>query len=556
MRWPRLRKYCWISSASKIHSTDPFSPPNYRLFHRPFTSSNNPVDTDNGKKSDIQYSLPELPLSLVYHHLTLKEFSKEEISNVFDAITGSSSETQESEDDEAVVNHSNLVGYLKRKGSTDQPEQVATQLLQYLSTSHHNITKQHFVQHITTTARTVDYKSALPISATLFLVGLSVGVVTPAMPFVMTNLGLSSAEYGAVISAFGLAKLVGNVPAAVLVERHGRKPFMTYSMGLLAVGVAGIGVAGSFPALYGLRLCTGLGVAALSTAGTLMVTDLSTPLNRAQTFAPVFSSFSIGSVLGPGIGGYLVDTVGIASTMYIVGLAYLGVGALNRVLLSETALPSRKDNDASTTFVEGLQSAFLQWGQVWNTSPTIRNVIVMNCAYWIVLAGSQFTILPLLLTKTFSASSIGQVYTGMAAVQIVGNPIAARVSDQIGRLPVMVAGTTLMGCALAVLPDAMANPYSALPCTLAAWSLGSSMLSSAPLAYVSDRSTVEQRAPTVALLRTAGDLGLLVGAASFGALANTIGSLDTTLHIGSGLLLASTAVFATVQPGVWTGRKR
>jgi MFS family permease len=34
---------------------------------------------------------------------------------------------------------------------------------------------------------------------------------------------LTAGEYGLVVSAFALAKMTGNIPSAVLVERHGRK---------------------------------------------------------------------------------------------------------------------------------------------------------------------------------------------------------------------------------------------------------------------------------------------------------------------------------------------
>ena len=34
---------------------------------------------------------------------------------------------------------------------------------------------------------------------------------------------LTTAEFGMVVSSFGFAKMIGNVPSAILVERHGRK---------------------------------------------------------------------------------------------------------------------------------------------------------------------------------------------------------------------------------------------------------------------------------------------------------------------------------------------
>ena len=149
------------------------------------------------------------------------------------------------------------------------------------------------------------------------------GVISPAMPFIVQSLGLSASQYGAAVSA-------------VAVERHGRKPYMTHSLVVIGMGVAGIGLANSFEELWACRFLTGAGVAALSTAGTLMVADLSTPLNRASTYAPVMSAFAAGTALGPAVGGYLVDAVGLHATFYCVGISFWGVAVLNRVLLDET----------------------------------------------------------------------------------------------------------------------------------------------------------------------------------------------------------------------------
>ena len=65
------------------------------------------------------------------------------------------------------------------------------------------------------------------------------------------------------ISAFGLAKLIGNIPSAILVERHGRKPYLVYSLLAVGAGTAGIGFAGGLEELVCCRLAIGFGVASL-----------------------------------------------------------------------------------------------------------------------------------------------------------------------------------------------------------------------------------------------------------------------------------------------------
>jgi hypothetical protein len=85
------------------------------------------------------------------------------------------------------------------------------------------ISRDQFTLKLIDSASSVDFKRSWPITVSMLLVGSSVGVVIPAMPFVVQNLGLTAGEYGLVVSAFALAKMSGNIPSAVLVERHGRK---------------------------------------------------------------------------------------------------------------------------------------------------------------------------------------------------------------------------------------------------------------------------------------------------------------------------------------------
>jgi MFS family permease len=429
------------------------------------------------------------------------------------------------------------------------------------STTPTHISKADFLRVIREKATRVDIQRTMPITASMLLVGASVGVITPAMPFVVESLALTTSQYGMTVSAFGLAKMAANIPSAIAVERHGRKPYMTYSLAVVALGVGGIGMAGSFEELYVCRLLTGLGVAALSTAGTMMIADLSTPLNRASTMAPVMSAFAAGTALGPALGGFLVDQVGLNPTFYIVGVSYLGVALVNKNLLKETkSLPihfswqqkapksARLASAEQDTMTGALRDAVGQWVPLLQ-EPKIRNVMVMHGLYWVALAGAQMTLLPLILTNAdglaMSATQLGSVYMGMSLVQIFGNPLFARYIDRIGKAPAIVAGCTLISTAMAGLPFCHDMPQ--LAAALGIWSVGSSMLSTAPIAYVSDQVAESKRAQAFALLRTCGDVGFLVGASGTGALADYAGSLDVAMHSSAGLLLTATGWFATRQ---------
>jgi MFS family permease len=170
------------------------------------------------------------------------------------------------------------------------------------------------------------------------------------------------------------------------------------------------------------------------------------------------------------------------------------------------------------------------------------------------LAGSQMTLLPLILTNQMSmtASAVGQVYMGMSCVQVLTNPFMAKyVVDRIGKAPAIAGGCAVIATSMTCLPLVISitteQQWPLFVGTLAFWALGSSMLSTAPLAYISDQVPEHQRAQAIAMLRTGGDVGFLLGASCIGGIADVTGSLDLAMQSSGGLLSAATFWFVVRQ---------
>jgi MFS family permease len=540
---------------------------------------------------------PPVDQRLLYRYLELESFSNEELSEVFDRMMSISraakdedtitepESLKDSDESHAILTEDILRDFLIHRyqqletvpseaHSTEiqaQRHSYATQQAQdmlHLLNQHHNsafqLDKEQFRQAIVKIATSVSYGKSLPVVISMFMVGTSVGVISPVMPFIVEQLGLTAGQYGMVVSAFALSKMAGNVPSAVLVDRHGRKPYMVYSLSIIAIGTGGVGLAHSFEELYLCRLLVGLGVAALSSASTMTVADISTPKNRARTYAPIMSAFAAGAALGPAIGGYLADEVGIRATFYVVGASFMTMTLVNSMLLSETKqkpitfpweLPSQLaaseiEQKSQTSMWDATKQALGQWAPLLST-PKIRNVIIINGFYWVALAGAQMTLLPLLLTDpnglAMTASQVGQVYMGMSIVQVLGNPIAAKYVDRIGKVPAMLAGCTLISAGMATLPFGAAHDFTSLAAALGVWATGSTLLSTAPVSYISDSTEESNRAQAIALLRTSGDVGFLVGASAVGALADWTGNLDIAMQASAGVLLTATSWFGVRQ---------
>jgi MFS family permease len=266
------------------------------------------------------------------------------------------------------------------------------------------------------------------------------------------------------------------------------------------------------------------------------------------------SGFAAGTALGPALGGVLVDQMGINPTFYLVGVSYILVAGINSALIEETksrtvTFPwqhedlTRKVDQVSIR--DAFQNALGQWAPLLSEAP-VRNVCIMNAFYWVALAGSQMTLLPLILTNpeglAMSATQVGQVYMGMSAVQVLGNPLLAKLVDRVGKVPGIVGGGTFISIAMVSLPFCEGMEQMAV--ALAMWAAGSSLLSTSPLAFISDKVDDAKRAQAIALLRTSGDVGFLIGASSMGALADWAGSMETAMQSSSAILVTATGWFA------------
>ena len=85
--------------------------------------------------------------------------------------------------------------------------------------------------------------------------------------------------------------------------------------------------------------------------------------------------------------------------------------------------------------------------------------------------------------------------------------------------------------------------YESMLALMGVWAVGGTMLGSAPTAHVTDIVPPEARTQALALMRTVGDVGLLVGAGTAGVLADW-SSMGAAMDGNAGLLLVATTWFA------------
>lgn len=368
------------------------------------------------------------------------------------------------------------------------------------------LTRDAFRSNVKTLGSKLD-KRAWNLGGSFLAAGTSIGIIIPCMPMMIRELSISSSDFGLIVSAFGISKLLGNVPSAFYVDNVGRKPVMLAGLGMCSLGFCSFSLAMNpallpVPCLIGSRLLTGLGVSAFTAGAFMMISDISTPLNRARTFAPVMAAFQAGIAMGPAIGGFAIENFGIPTTYLTCGFLFSAIAAVNNVTLPETKMQEANKLTSATappavppTSVKDAFSAALTSWRALSKNAQITDICSLNFVYFIALTGVQMTILPLHMVGPvfgLGASEIGLSFALMSVCSIGASQPAAVIADRYSKM-----GTTAGGCALlagAMACMAEATTFPGLLSTLVPLAVGSTVLQSIPTAYIGDLTTPEDRA--------------------------------------------------------------
>jgi MFS family permease len=149
-----------------------------------------------------------------------------------------------------------------------------------------------------------------------------------------------------------------------------------------------------------------------------------------------------------------------------------------------------------------------------------RDVWVLALASLVNRAGTMvlpFLVLYLTHELGFTATSAGLALGVYGVGSIIISPIAGRLSDVTGPLPIMRA--SLIGTGILLLGFPLVHSYAGVLAITLAWAFVSECFRPATLVLVATVVTPQQRKPAYALVRLAINLGMSIGPAAAGFLA-------------------------------------
>lgn len=161
------------------------------------------------------------------------------------------------------------------------------------------------------------------VAATLLFASLGQTIVSTALPVMVADLG-GMDKITWVMTAYLLASTIGAPVAGKLGDLYGRKLVLQWAIGVFILGAVLCGTAQNMWMVIGGRIIQGCGGGALIVTSMAVVGDLLPARERGQAQAVLGAAFGISTVIGPLLGGFLVQNLSwhwIFFVNFPVGLA-------------------------------------------------------------------------------------------------------------------------------------------------------------------------------------------------------------------------------------------
>lgn len=165
------------------------------------------------------------------------------------------------------------------------------------------------------------------IFVTLLIDVIGFGIIIPVVPKLITrlidgNLSLASEYGGWLMMVYALMQFVFAPVLGNLSDRYGRRPVLLFSLFGFGLDYLFTAYAPTIAWLFVGRIVAGITGASFTTA-MAYIADITPPEKRAQNFGIIGAAFGLGFIIGPVIGGLLVDFGPRAPFLFAAGLTFV-----------------------------------------------------------------------------------------------------------------------------------------------------------------------------------------------------------------------------------------
>ena len=345
-------------------------------------------------------------------------------------------------------------------------------------------------------------------------------MILPLFSRRFTDFGDGVAALGMSSMAYALTSTLAAPFMGALADRFGRRPLVLVPLTVYVLAFCGYLFAASSWTLILLRALAGALTAGLGPAVTGIVADLAADDRRAQWIGIVNGVASAGWIAGPPLGGLLYDRWG-----YVVPFAAAIGLALVTLLVAVVTVPETHHSAQSERPVGPTVSLRRSLPKPLPVFVTLMAVSFMVMFAWAFVE-------PRLMFYAYddlrwTSSQLGLTMSVYGVALMIGEFAFGRLSDQVGRKPVLILGLGLFSAQFAGLLLFRDFVWIGLSFLLAG--LGNALFDPALSAYILDVAPPEQKARVMGFKCTAGSLGNMLGPALVASFATSLRPQDVFL---------------------------
>lgn len=356
------------------------------------------------------------------------------------------------------------------------------------------------------------------------VIALGYGVVAPVLPQLARHFGVSISAATFVITAFALMRLLAAPPTGILVQRLGERRIYVSGVLIVAVSTAACAVADTYWQLLLFRALGGVGSTMFFVSALGLMIRMSPPDARGRVAGMFSGGFLVGSVVGPVVGSLTVG-LGLSAPFIIYGALLLLAAAVVLASLRNSPLAGPADGEeASVTLRMALRHR------------AYRSALVSNFATGWSLFGLRFALVPLFVAEALnqSAAVAGLALAAFAIGNVSVVMYSGRLSDRIGRRPLLIAGLGLSAVTTALLGVTHSTPVFFAAAVIAGAASG--VYNSPQQAAVADIIGKARGGTAIATFQMMSDLGSIIGSFGVGVLAEQL-SYEWAFAFSGGVLL-------------------
>ena len=361
----------------------------------------------------------------------------------------------------------------------------------------------------------------------------------PVLSLFAESLGAGPERIGLIVSVSTITGVLLKLPSGALSDIYGRKM-------LLRIGVVAFGLPpfiypfiSDLNALTALRFVHGLATAIFAPSALATVADLYKE-RRGAALGTYTACTQSGSLLGPFLGGWLAYTAGFSTAFVTAGV----FGCIAILIFFSLHL----DEPPPRVRERGLAPVMAEMGKGFLAVARNRKVLITSStdAAKMVANGALMAFLPLYgLSVGLNAGQVGLLFSVQAVTSFLSKPVMGRVSDRVGRQPLILAG--LLICAATFISMPHVGSFALLLVLSSGFGFGEAVVSSSSAALVADSSEFKRLGAGMGMQGTVMDIGHASGPLLAGLLIAHVSYQGAFAVIAGLQILAAIAFWATMR---------